>query len=785
MNNVPKRKTRAQRKALIVGIISTFLTICFSIGIIISAVNIPHRAEIDNEYRGGRLQALRRIENGYVLTSTKHNQNKEIIDGVIYIYNDEHHLECETSLFNDANTKFGISDLNAVDNCFPVHETDSLYVTSDKYVFHYRGLTSRELTLEGYKRFDDRIETVASSETDLYVVFRDGNQYQINRFDVADESFTVQASGHIYQINESGSNYNLECSRSVFLYSADVKGNYLYLTTSTYLRRIHRDMLCNNYRVLFNNELQNVISTHPELSKEEQLELAKNNCQTMYGWTIDYNNFNVTISKSDFSYQQYSIYILPNLVGAIRYQDKFVFVDNTNTLATIDIDDLNNFNRPIIALEDELTYFYKVKFVAELRPVVTTNALVYYGVGDTCVVLYEESSSLITIFNLSKLRIKCTLDISTRISDVFYDEKHNKLIYEYQDPVNRTSGYNYLSMADVDKELKRKGIVGALITCSIIGGVALITAVISWISYFSRGVVKKVLNVGKGLKKNWVIYLILFPSVFILCLFCYYPGVAAMYTSLFDYKAGVSQIKTWNNFGNYVSIFTNPESLRNFGNMALFLIADVALAIIPPLIFAFFLTLMKYKKVSGVLRTLLFIPGIIPGIAGLLIWRTGIYGEYGLVNNIIKACGGEQILFFRSSDYLNMIWLILMGFPFVGSYLIFYGAMMNIPKSYYEAAELDGISVWKRFIKIDVPLCLPQIKYVLIMTIIASIQNFSRVYVAMGGTHNVVSTPIVEMYMLMKSNEQNYGLASAYATILFIILFGLTYLSMRNRLKEN
>ena len=111
--------------------------------------------------------------------------------------------------------------------------------------------------------------------------------------------------------------------------------------------------------------------------------------------------------------------------------------------------------------------------------------------------------------------------------------------------------------------------------------------------------------------------------------------------------------------------------------------------------------------------------------------------------------------------------------------------LVNIPKSYYEAAELDGISVWKRFIKIDVPLCLPQIKYALIMTIIASIQNFSRVYVAMGGTHNVVSTPIVEMYMLMKSNEQNYGLASAYATILFIILFGLTYLSMRNRLKEN
>ena len=109
---------------------------------------------------------------------------------------------------------------------------------------------------------------------------------------------------------------------------------------------------------------------------------------------------------------------------------------------------------------------------------------------------------------------------------------------------------------------------------------------------------------------------------------------------------------------------------------------------------------------------------------------------------------------------------------------------MNIPSSYYEAAEMDGITVWKRFFKIDLPLCVPQIKYILIMTIIASIQNFSRIYVAMGGASTIISTPIVEMYMLMNSSERNYGLASAYATILFVILFGLTYLSMRNRLKE-
>lgn len=57
----------------------------------------------------------------------------------------------------------------------------------------------------------------------------------------------------------------------------------------------------------------------------------------------------------------------------------------------------------------------------------------------------------------------------------------------------------------------------------------------------------------------------------------------------------------------------------------------------------------------------------------------------------------------------------MMGFPFVGSYLIFYGALMNVPSSYYEAAELDGCALWKRIFIIDIPMISAQIKYVFIL----------------------------------------------------------------------
>lgn len=785
-----KRKLRGQKKAFIAGIVSSVLLLGFIAGIVVSAVNLPHRQELDAQVEDNNLASINKLENNYYLVTAETLSNEEenkgaVIDGLIYIYDNKDALVQKTSVFNDAKTKFGIDNLASIGYHYIFQETDSLFIATQNHLFRYSGINENQLSLESYcDDFEGDIVSVASSETDLYVVSKDGNQYRVDRFDANDATYTKKASGHIYETNTKGDRYNLVCSKSLFIYSSEVIGDYLYLTTNTYVRRIHRDMLCNNYRILFNEELESVITNHPELNANEQKELAKDNCLTKYGW-IDCNleNYNVDIPKNDLDYRQFSFFILPELAGAAFYKDTFFFADKMGEFSYFTVHDLDGYTVPVYNIEDDLYYDDSFRFPYRLNTT-TANCFNYPRVGKTCIVFYAEGYSAISVLDLDSKELKYTVDVSNRIREAFFNEETSDLYYKYLDPVNKKSGVNYLSSCNVVKELGRKTTQTLVIVFSVLTGICAIVALISWLSFFSKKVVFSVVKTFKGLKKNWVIYIILFPSVFILCLFCYYPGIAAIWTSFFDYKAGISDVKTWNNFANYIEIFGNPQSLLHFVNMVIFLLADVLLSIGPPLIFAFFLTLMRHKKLSGVLRTLLFIPGIIPGIAGLLIWRTSIYGDYGLINNIIKATGGQPIYFFRGDNYIDMLWLMLMGFPFVGSYLVFYGAMMNIPSSYYEAAEMDGITVWKRFFKIDLPLCLPQIKYILIMTIIASIQNFSRIYVIMGGAQSVISTPIVEMYMLMNGSERNYGLASAYATILFVILFGLTYLSMKNRLKE-
>ena len=161
---------------------------------------------------------------------------------------------------------------------------------------------------------------------------------------------------------------------------------------------------------------------------------------------------------------------------------------------------------------------------------------------------------------------------------------------------------------------------------------------------------------------------------------------------------------------------------------------------------------------------MLFLPTVLPGIANLLIWKDGIYGAEGVLNLLIRVLSGQSVEEYVPILFLQdhaMPSLIMMGFPFVGSYLVFYGALMNVPSSYYEAAELDGVTSVRRF-----------------FSVIQSVQNFGRVLMTTGGSITTgTQIPILLMYNNLM--DGNYGLSSAYATLMFLILIVVTVLNMK------
>lgn len=283
-----------------------------------------------------------------------------------------------------------------------------------------------------------------------------------------------------------------------------------------------------------------------------------------------------------------------------------------------------------------------------------------------------------------------------------------------------------------------------------------------------------------GFRKSWKSYTFILPTFVLLGLFMYVPAVWGLILSFFDYVPGVYTRPV--GFANFVAVLKDPFFTGGIGNMFIFLVTDLIKALVPAVLIAELILALNSKKAQYWVRVLIYIPGILPGVAVLLIWTKGIYGDMGLLNSIVELFGG------RGTDWLGndktaLMSLVMIGLPWVGQYILFYGALMSVPESYKESAKLDGCSWLKSILYIDFPMIRPQLKYVFIITFITSIQDFGRVYMTTGQT-SATNIPALQMYMTLNSGS-GYGRAAAMGMLLFIIVFGATLVNLKAQKTES
>lgn len=293
-------------------------------------------------------------------------------------------------------------------------------------------------------------------------------------------------------------------------------------------------------------------------------------------------------------------------------------------------------------------------------------------------------------------------------------------------------------------------------------------------------------DTAKAVWRDRAIYLALLLPFVLLIVFYYVPIVLGFSISFLDYVPGERAV--FEGFKYFGMVLRSSAFWQSTGTMALFLIADILKALIPPFIIAELLFTVRFKRFSLWVRILLFLPGILPGVAATLVWQQGIFdaSTNSLVNAFIK-------LFAPSFTGLNWIYnpsygvrilsIVCFGFPWVGSYLIFFGALGGINSSIFEAAKLDGCPWWKRVLTMDIPLILSQFKYVLITTFIASVQNYGTLYILYGtGAGDTLRTPALMMYSEIMAG--NYNLASVMGVFLFLFLAVVTVLNFRSQREQ-
>ena len=281
-------------------------------------------------------------------------------------------------------------------------------------------------------------------------------------------------------------------------------------------------------------------------------------------------------------------------------------------------------------------------------------------------------------------------------------------------------------------------------------------------------------------RESLPLYALLAPTFALLAVFSLVPFVIAIATSFFDYEVGgTATFVGLANYREYVHDYTFAES---FKNMLFFCMFSVIAVMVVPLVVAKLIFSLSSERASYFYRILFLFPIVVPNIAVFLIWRSLIYSDDGLLNRLLATLhmpAPERGWFSTPS---LVIWAIaFVGFPFAGgiNILIYYAGLTSIPDSVHEAALLDGASGVRKFLLIDVPLVMSQIKLLVMLTIIGGIQAFEGVYVlTTGGIGFKSMVPGLWMYY-NAFFFQRMGYACAIGVILFLIILVLTILNLR------
>jgi ABC-type sugar transport system permease subunit len=167
-----------------------------------------------------------------------------------------------------------------------------------------------------------------------------------------------------------------------------------------------------------------------------------------------------------------------------------------------------------------------------------------------------------------------------------------------------------------------------------------------------------------------------------------------------------------------------------------------------------------------------------------MVWRFIINDVEGanIINRILTALGMSQLTHNWLTDpdiVLTTVALVHSWKGFGWGFLIFLAGLQTIPKELYEAARLDGASGWDCFKKITVPLMVPVIVLVAILTILGTMQAFALILGLVGGEFaGYTSVPVLRILAVMRDSSR-FGYACAQGISLGMILVVISFIQYR------
>mgnify|MGYP003775248489 CR=1 FL=1 len=271
-------------------------------------------------------------------------------------------------------------------------------------------------------------------------------------------------------------------------------------------------------------------------------------------------------------------------------------------------------------------------------------------------------------------------------------------------------------------------------------------------------------------------YLFIAAPVVGYVLFVLFPSLYSLYGSFTNWN-GLGQMK-FVGLSNYIDLLKDEYFLKSMYN-TLFLMLGIPIGIILSLLLA--LALNRAIFGTEFFRTVYYIPVISSIAAVAIMWQLAFNGDYGLLNQFLSNFGIKGPNWLSNENTVKPALIIMTVWKNLGySMLLYLAALQSVPKTYYEAAKLDGANAFQMFRHITLPMVKPVTFFIIVTSIIGGAQLFVEVSVMTptGGPEYASATVVFYIWEKAFGNFQ-MGYASAMAVVLGLFVFIVTYIQFK------
>lgn len=281
-------------------------------------------------------------------------------------------------------------------------------------------------------------------------------------------------------------------------------------------------------------------------------------------------------------------------------------------------------------------------------------------------------------------------------------------------------------------------------------------------------------------RKDQVIwgYIFIFPTALGLILLNIWPAIQTAILS-FQKTVGFGDTE-WVGLRNYQKMFADGEVFQSLLNTLIYAVVSIPSIVVLSLLVA----VLMNRKVKGlsIYRTIYFLPVVAAPSAVAMIWRWMFNNDYGLINNMLAKIGIDGPAWLTDPSIAIYSIIIVGVWSAIGyNMVLLLAGLQEIPKDYYESAEIDGASPIQQFFNITLPLVTPTLFFVVVTTVINAFQVFDVIFMMITPNSTAMFKSQSLAYLFYKHsfilNDKGYG--SAIVMFLLVIILIITAIQMK------